>query len=101
MVINWSSSAIDDLKEFKEYTKKSDSNKYILELIHYADNLITNPRLGKIYSYVNETIVRQLVYREHKIYYYIDDNKIHILTIVHHCQDMKTRINYIKKFFKK
>lgn len=100
MVIIWSTSAINDLKDFKEYTKKSDSNEYILELINYADSLISNPRLGKIYSYVNETIIRQLIYKEHKIYYYIYDDNIHILALIHHRQDVKTRINYIKKFLK-
>ena len=100
MVVIWSTSAIGDLKEFKEYTQQSNSNAYILELISYVDTLIDNPRLGKIYSYINEIIIRQLIYREHKIYYYIEDDKIHILAIVHHRQDMKTRINYIKRFLK-
>ena len=100
MVVIWTTSAIEDLKEFKEYTQQSNSNVYIIELISYVDTLINNPRLGKIYSYINEIIVRQLIYREHKIYYYSEDDKIHILAVVHHRQDMKTRINYIKRFLK-
>ena len=98
MVIIWSDSSINDLKEFKECSQKSDPNKYIFSLVDYVNNLPNHPRLGKIYSYINETIIRQLIYREHKIYYYIEEDSIHILSIVHHRQDMRTRINYIKRY---
>lgn len=55
--------------------------------------------LGKIYDYIDNLIIRQLVYKEHKIYYYIENEKtIHILSLVHHKQDTKSRLDYIKKF---
>ena len=100
MVIVWSNSAMNDLKNFKEFAQKSDPVKYILSLIDYVDNLMNNPKLGKIYSYVNETIIRQLIYQEHKVYYFIDDKQIHILSIVHYRENTKNRINSIKKLLK-
>ena len=56
-----------------------------------------NPRLGKVYTYVQGTIIRQLIYREHKIYYSINDENIHILAVIHSRQDTKQRLKYIKE----
>lgn len=101
MVIIWSNPAINDLKEFKEITKKPNPNEYLNNLITYAEDLTLNPRLGKIYSYVQETIIRQLIYKEHKIYYYIENEEIHILAVIHSKENSKERLNYIKNNFNK
>lgn len=100
MVINWTKSAIVDLKNFNETTKKIHPTKYINELVQYANNLLDNPRLGKVYSYINENIIRKLVFKDHIIYYYIsNDTEIFILAVIHHLENTKNRINYIKAQF--
>ncbi len=101
MVVIWSNPAIDDLKKFKEITKKTEPDEYLSNLVTYVEDLSLNPRLGKIYIYIQETIIRQLIYKEHKIYYYIEKNdKIHILAVVHSKENTKQRISYIKNNFK-
>lgn len=100
MVINWTKSAIVDLKNFNETTKKIHPIKYINELVQYTNNLLDNPRLGKVYSYINENIIRKLVFKDHIIYYYIsNDTEIFILAVIHHLENTKNRINYIKAQF--
>ena len=101
MVVIWSNPAINDLKKIKEITKKSNPDEYLNNLVTYVKDLILNPRLGKIYSYTQETIIRQLIYKEHKIYYYIENEEIHILAVIHSKENSKERLNYIKNNFNK
>lgn len=101
MVVIWSNPAIGDLKKFKEITKKTKPDEYLNNLVTYVEDLILNPRLGKIYSYVQETIIRQLIYKKHKIYYYIENEEIHILAVIYSKENSKERLNYIKDNFNK
>lgn len=97
MVMHWSNSAIQDLKDFKEYSLKNNTDEYILELIHFVDILKEQPKIGKIFLYVSNTIIRQLIHNEHRIFYYIDTDVIHVLAVTHHRQDIERKIEYIKK----
>ncbi len=101
MEINWTESAKNDLKEFRFITKKSNPNEYIKELVNNVKLLEDNKNLGKIYFYIKGYIVRQIIFEQHRIFYYEKNNIIHIITVVHHKQDMKERIKYIKKYFSK
>lgn len=101
MEINWTESAKNDLKDFRYITKKSDPNEYIKELVNNVKLLEDNKNLGKIYFYIKGYIVRRLIFEQHRIFYYEKDNIIHIIAVVHHKQDMKERIKYIKNYFSK
>lgn len=96
MVIVWTSPAVNDLENFKKFSKKTNIKDYLKNLVEYAYDLKQNPRLGKVYTYTQGTIIRQLIYKEHKIYYSIEEEKIHILTVIHSRQDTKQRLIYIK-----
>lgn len=97
MVIIWTTPAVTDLENYKNNTKKTNFKEYLKSLVEYVDDLKLNPRLGKVYTYVQGTIIRQLIYREHKIYYSINDENIHILVAIHSRQDTKQRLKYIKE----
>lgn len=101
MEINWTKSAKNDLKEFRFITKKSNPNEYIKELVNNVKLLEDNKNLGKIYFYIKGYIVRQIIFEQHRIFYYDKNNIIHIIAIVHHKQDIKAKIKYIKNYFSK
>ena len=96
MVIIWSTPAIKDLENFKNITKKLNVKEYLNNLVEYVDTLKLNPRLGKVYTYIKGTIIRQLIYQEHKIYYSLNNDELYILAIIHSRQDTKQRLKYIK-----
>lgn len=100
MVINWTKSAINDLKDFIKISMKSKPLDYIKNLISSTKILESNPYAGKIYTYTNKYIVWQFIYKEHRIFYYIDNDIISIITVVHHKQNIKEKIEYIKKSLK-
>ena len=101
MEINWTESAKNDLKEFRFITKKSNPNEYIKEIDNNIKLLEDNKNLGKIYFYIKGYIVRQLIFEQHRIFYYEKNSIIHIIAVVHHKQDMKAKIKYIKNCFSK
>ena len=97
MEINWTNPAIQDLKEFKNITKMSNPNDYIINLVNNVNLLRDQPHLGKIYTYFNGYIIRQLVHEQHRIFYYEKEEIIHIVSVVHHRRDIRERIKYIQK----
>lgn len=100
MVINWTRPAIRDLKDFKEYSLTNTSD-YILELTKNVNLLIEQPKLGKIFIYSNPHIIRQFIHKQHRIFYYLDNDTIYILAILHHKQNVTKKINYIKQYLAK
>ena len=99
MELIWTSSAISDLKEFKNYSKMQHPKEYISNLINNVSLLIDQPYLGKIYSYVNGLIIRQFIHEQHRIFYYIKENTILIISVVHHRQNIHEKYKYIKDYF--
>ena len=98
MVIKWSNIAIQDLKDFKSITKMSDVNEYLINLVKNIDYLKDYPKLGKVCFYLKGILVRQFIHEQHKILYYIENDTIHIIAVIHHKPDIKRKINFIKKF---
>lgn len=96
MVVVWSTPAIKDLENFKNITQKLNVENYLNNLVNYVDTLKLNPRLGKIYTYTSGTIIRQLIYKEHKIYYSLNANELYILAIIHSRQNTQQKLKYIK-----
>lgn len=96
MVISWHQTSIQDLKDFKNYSKSSNINEYITKMVRYVDELAEQPYLGRIYLYVKGHIIRQLIYEKHKIFYYIEEDIIHIIAVIHHRQNVREKIKFIK-----
>lgn len=51
MVIKWEKTSKQDLQDFKNYSKSSNVNEYLIELVRYVDDLAEKAYLGKIYLY--------------------------------------------------
>ena len=92
MVVIWTNLAKENLKKFKEITKKVNPDEYIEKLIKYVDDLKINNKLGKISTYIKGKIIRQLIYKEHTVYYFLEDEKIYILSVVHSREDSKRKL---------
>lgn len=100
MEIKWDKASIEDLKNFRKYSKSSNIDQYIYKIVRYVDVLVEQPRLGKIYLYTQSCIVRQLIYEKHRIFYYIDEDVIHIISIIHHRQSTQDKVEFINKNYK-
>lgn len=100
MVVKWSKYAIDDLKKYVKNSKiyaTGKLEKYVHDLVLYTNDLQTSPLLGKEFYTYKEIEIRQLLYKMHRIFYYIYDDSIIIIMVTHTTRDLTNTINAIKR----
>lgn len=91
--INHITQFIDDAKSGTEQTAK----KYIEKLIDYVEILNEMPNIGKTFaSKVHKYELRQLLYKKHRIIYYLNNDRVVILAVIHTRLDVKKAIDRIK-----
>lgn len=102
MVIKWTPLAIEQLKNVKETSKAKSNNikDYITSLINFTSNLLLNNELGKVMFKLNDVRFRQLLYRKHRIIYYIKEEEIQIVSIIHTSQNLERAISILEKYYK-
>lgn len=63
------------------------------------NSLTFSPKLGKIFFKYKKITIRQLLYRMHRIFYYIDNNEIIIIQVTHTRRNIENVIRIMKKYF--
>ena len=101
MVVIWSNFAKINLKNFLETTlmTRENSIKYVKRLVEYVGYLDEQSFLGKILTKYNDTIIYQLIYKQHRIIYSIDNNKVYVISVLHIVQNPERTLKSIKTFF--
>lgn len=97
MVI-WTDSALEDLQNIMIFSKAGNVKLYLKKLVIYTEVLYTMPFIGtklKKFSKYHQNFF-QLIYKNHKIIYFIKNNKVYILFVVHFRQDLALR--FIRHF---
>ena len=101
MVVIWSNFAKQNLKNFIATTlmSKENSTKYVKRLVEYVGYLDEQSFLGKVLTKYNDKTIYQLIYKQHRIIYSIDNNKIYIISVLHSAQSPEKTLTSIKVFF--
>ncbi len=99
MEIIWTNEAKRDLYDFWQHSKKTDNTikNYILNLHRYTECLLVSKELGKKLLKFDDIDIRQLIYKEHKILYYIKENQINIIGVIHFRRDLAAYLRYLKE----
>ena len=100
MVI-WTDNALSHITEFIDETKENTeetAKSYMRKLVDYVDILETMPKLGKNMEYIISNYeIRQLIYKKHRIIYYIKGNDIVILSVLHTRLDLGKALKKLKR----
>ena len=96
MVVIWDKRAKADLKEYMAHSMIHTVKEYVQELVQYTDALANYPNLGKIQYIYHNVEVRQLVFKMHKIFYYIKDDKVIVLAAFHTAIDINKITRYLR-----
>ena len=101
MVIKWTPLAIEQLQNFVEISKAEPHNvkKYITSLVDFSNSLLTNNELGKVMFVLNNIKFRQLLYKKHRIIYYIRKYEIQIVSVIHTSQNLERAIAILEKIY--
>ena len=97
--IVWTELSIEDLKEIYDYISLY-SQRYALITIEKiylrVQDIIDNPRVGRIVPEINNSKIREVISGSHRIVYKIlSDTKVDILRVYHSARLLK-RTSFIK-----
>jgi len=86
MKIVWSNTAINDMQRIKEYISQ-DSPYYALafikKLFETTKRTAAFPQIGRIVPEFNCADIRELIYRNYRIIYHLQNDIITVLTVIH------------------
>ena len=102
MVVIWSEQSRDDLKSYAQNSKiraEGEVSAYLDALVHYTNSLENNPELGKVFYIYKNVKIRQLIYKVHRIFYYIENNEVIIIQVVNTSRNVDNAIKYFKDYF--
>jgi addiction module RelE/StbE family toxin len=88
--IIWSPEAVEDLESIGNYIER-DSLHYaktvISKIIKQADKLSSFPKIGRIIPEISNELFRETFLYSYRIIYFIDNNNIKIIGIIHGKRD--------------
>ena len=104
--IEWTEKSTRHIQAIYEYIT-SDSRiyaeKYIKSLIVSTEKLKKMPKCGRIVPEFENYLLREIIFKSHRIVYRFEErrNKIQILAVVHHSQDVWKTIWGFEYFIEK
>lgn len=103
MVI-WTDTAVSHITDFIDDARQDTENTakaYMKKLVDYTDILSTMPELGKKMKHIILNYeLRQVIYKKHRIIYYIKENNAIIIAILHTKLDIDKALKRIKRDIK-
>lgn len=102
MVIKWTPLAIEQLQNLREISKAEPHNikEYISSLITFTNSLLDNNELGKVIFMLNNVKFRQLLYKKYRIIYYVKNDEILIVSVIHTSQNLERALALLEKYYK-
>lgn len=101
-MVVWTDTSISHIIDFINEAKNGSeqtAKKYMEKLVDYVDTLGAMPNLGKEFPIVLDNYnLKQLMYKKHRIIYYIKDKNVVILAVLHTKLDIKKAIKSIKNW---
>lgn len=99
MTVKWSKNSKNDIKDCKRNSDRTNNNveKYISKLMDYTDMLSIHSSLGVFVLQKRNYQIRQLIFRQHRIFYSVYSNIVFIISIVHIHRDIESYLNYFKE----
>jgi len=97
MIIELTEPAQNDLESIKNYIKKDSlyyANIFIQKIFISIEKLEAFPRIGRIVPEYKIENIREIIYKDYRIIYKIDDTKniIYIVAIIHGSRDLENNI---------
>lgn len=92
MKIEWSEPAVIDLENIKEYIDNDSvfyANIFVEKILDAVEKLSELPIMGRFVPEADDTEIREIIYRNYRIIYKVEINKILVLAVVHGARDLE------------
>ena len=84
MKIVWTKESLSKLIEIEEFIAEDNPHKaieFINFLIEKTNTIKKNPNIGRVVPELSNPLIRELIVKNYRIVYKIDESKIEILTV--------------------
>lgn len=88
----WSPSSLEDIDRLAEYIARDSPNRaalFVTRLIEAAEKIPAHPHSGRVIPEIGNPACREILYRDYRIMYRIEEGQIWITGIVHGARDWK------------
>lgn len=93
MKIKWTKPAVDDLESIKEFISRDSeifANQFVERIFDSVEKLIDFPKIGRMVPEYQEQKVREIIFQNYRVIYFLSSDLIYVLNIIHGARDIKT-----------
>lgn len=89
--VRWSLTAGNDLQNIEDFIARDSvlhAITFVDRVVESAETLLRSPRIGRIVPEFNRPDLRELIFRDYRIVYLLQDDEAFILRVVHGSRDL-------------
>jgi plasmid stabilization system protein ParE len=89
--VRWSLIAGNDLQDIENFIARDSvlhAITFVDRVVESAETLLKTPRIGRIVPEFNRPDIRELIFRDYRIVYLLQDDEVFILRVVHGSRDL-------------
>jgi len=94
MKIVWTEPALCDLEDIRDYIRKDSefyARRFVEKIFAAVEKLGRFPGVGRPVPEADDENIRELIYRDYRIMYRLEQKRVLILTVVHGARDLDHR----------
>jgi len=93
MIVIWSNDSLEDVEGIRDFIARDSeyyANVFTEKIISVAEKLIDFPLMGRIVPEYNTANIREIIYRNYRVIYEVEDKRVVILSVLHGSQQVKS-----------
>jgi toxin ParE1/3/4 len=89
--VRWSLTAGNDLQDIEDFIARDSvlhAITFVDRVVESAETLLKTPQIGRMVPEFNRTDLRELIFRDYRIVYLVQNDEVFILRVVHGSRDL-------------
>ena len=89
--VRWSLTAGSDLQDIEDFIARDSvlhAITFVDRVVESAETLLKTPQIGRMVPEFNRPDLRELIFRDYRIVYLLQNNEVFILRVVHGSRDL-------------
>jgi toxin ParE1/3/4 len=89
--VRWSLTAGNDLQDIEDFIARDSilhAITFVDRVVESAETLLKTPQIGRMVPEFNRSDLRELIFRDYRIVYLMQNDQVFILRVVHGSRDL-------------
>ncbi|MCM2357649.1 MAG: type II toxin-antitoxin system RelE/ParE family toxin [Geobacteraceae bacterium] len=94
MKIEWAEPALLDLEGIRDYIRKDSeyyARRFVEKIVAAVEKLAKFPGIGRHVPEADDETIRELIFRDYRIMYRLEQRRVLVLTVIHGARDLEQR----------